>query len=461
MKTMLTVVLVAMCACLAAGTQGQSPVVTTAVVDPGPRGGSIGAGGFLPGLTAAQLAQAQDGAARFVETETFPGGLGPFYNSGPFKACGECHAQPAIGGTSPSLTAYPFVGQNPQATVDYNADGAINIIPPFITPDGPVREMRLKYFHNADGSLNIAMPDGGVHDLFTVTGRADNTTCTLAQPNFAEELALGNASFRIPTPVFGLGLIENIPNEAIITNMNANPLAKLLLGISGHTNTNPNDGTITRFGWKAQNKSGLVFAGEAYNVEDGVSNELFPTERPMPGSVLPASCRVNLTPEDTSNPSLAGVQMLSDIEEFAAFMRDLAAPAPSVPLGTMPGQQVFNEVGCALCHTPVLVSGPSSEATAISSAQVNLFSDLLVHNLGVGLADGVTQGTATGQEFRSAPLWGVGQRAFLLHDGRCTTLPCAIQAHASQGSEANTVIGLFNHRSPSDQQALIAFLRSL
>jgi len=92
---------------------------------------------------------------------------------------------------------------------------------------------------------------------------------------------------------------------------------------------------------------------------------------------------------------------------------------------------------------------------------VNLFSDLLVHNLGVGLADGVTQGTATGQEFRSAPLWGVGQRAFLLHDGRCTTLPCAIQAHVSQGSEANTVIGLFNHRSPSDQQALIAFLRSL
>ena len=87
----------------------------------------------------------------------------------------------------------------------------------------------------------------------------------------------GNLIFRIPTPVFGAGLIENIPDGAIIANMRANASLKQHLGISGHTNNSGNDGTITRFGWKAQNKSLEIFAGEAYNVEMGVTNELFPT----------------------------------------------------------------------------------------------------------------------------------------------------------------------------------------
>jgi len=430
--------------------------------DPGPRGAPVGAGGFLSGLTAAQFAQAQDGAARFLEPETFPGGLGPFYNSGPVHACSECHAQPSEGGSSPSATAYPYLGANPQATVDFNDDGATNIIPPFITADGPVREMRLVYFHKSDGSLNLNAPDGGVHDLFTVTGRSDNKTCTLAQPDFAQELALGNAVFRIPTPLFGLGLIENIDDATILANQAANASAKAALGISGQPNRSGNDGTITRFGWKAQNKSLLIFAGEAYNVEVGVTNELFPNERPEPGVSLPTGCKMNQMPEDRSNPELTGVAVNSDVTAFAAFMRMLAPPAPwPSNSSTQQGQQQFSLVGCVLCHTQSMTTAKSSEANALSGAQANLFSDLLLHNMGTGLADGVSQGGANGQQFRTAPLWGLGQRVFFLHDGRTSDLMEAIEDHSSSGSEANGVIKNFNKLSPSQQQDLLNFLRTL
>ncbi len=185
----------------AAGALGQQDS-SDEVIDPGPRIGGVGAGNFFTGITDAQQAQAADGAMRFVEPETFTSGLGPYYNAGTQRACGGCHAQPNIGGSSPSASAYPYIGPNPQATIDYNADSATNVIPPFISPDGPVREMRLVYFHKPNGHLNLNAPDGGVHDLFTVTGRTDNTTCTLPQPNFSQELAEGNAIFRIPTPVY-------------------------------------------------------------------------------------------------------------------------------------------------------------------------------------------------------------------------------------------------------------------
>ena len=89
------------------------------------------------------------------------------------------------------------------------------------------------------------------------------------------------------------------------------------------------------------------------------------------------------------------------------------------------------------------------------------FSDFALHDMGNGLADGITQGNANGREFRTAPLWGVGQRIFFLHDGRTSDLYQAITAHASSGSEANTVIAHFQMLSTADQQALVNFLRSL
>jgi CxxC motif-containing protein (DUF1111 family) len=228
---------------------------------------------------------------------------------------------------------------------------------------------------------------------------------------------------------------------------------------------------ITRFGWKAQNKSLEIFAGEAYNVEMGVTNELFQNERASPDEAqaggLPANCKINPTPEDTTNfVSTQYPAVPSDVVQFAMFMRLLAPPTPSTsdPGGAQSianGSRVFNLIGCAMCHTPTLQTAPSTLTPGLSQVNANLFSDLLIHHMGSNLADGVSQGGAGPDQFRSAPLWGLGQRIFFLHDGRTTDLLDAIKEHASQGSEANGVISNFRQLSPQQQQDLLNFLRSL
>jgi CxxC motif-containing protein (DUF1111 family) len=375
---------------------------------------------------------------------TMPGeggtGLGPIFNG---NSCAQCHAFPAAGGASPY--------GNPQVGLA-TLHGANNKVPSFITSDGPVREAR--FIRDSSGS-----PDGGVHALFTITGRSDATGCVISQPDFATEMDHHNVVFRIPTPTFGLGLIEAIPDHNIIDNLSLNSAAKGSLGIGGRVNRTGNDGTVTRFGWKAQNKSLLVFAGEAYNVEQGVTNEVFPNERQLAdagGNYL--NCQYNGTPEDHTNPANGKI---SDVAAFALFMRFLAPPAPApATASTNSGQNTFNAIGCALCHTPKLYT-EKAQATGMSNQAVNLYSDLALHNMGTGLADNISQGLATGQEFRTAPLWGLGQRIFLLHDGRTKDLIEAIHAHSSTGSEANLVIGLFDALSSPDQQNLLNFLRSL
>src|ERR1051325_976063 len=156
--------------------------------------------------------------------------------------------------------------------------------------------------------------DGGVHALYTISGRKDGTGdatgCLIYQDLFDTEYATGNVSLRIPTPIFGAGLIEMIPDKAITDQLLSDVGRKTTLGIVGRTNTSKaggesqrsgNDGTVARFGWKAQNKSLLVFAGEAYNVEQGISNEMFPTERDeTPG------CVFNSNPEDATDTTTGG-----------------------------------------------------------------------------------------------------------------------------------------------------------
>jgi CxxC motif-containing protein (DUF1111 family) len=142
-----------------------------------------------------------------------------------------------------------------------------------------------------------------------------------------------------------------------------------------------------------------------------------------------------------------------------------AAPSPSAstPASVARGQQVFSNVGCAACHIPNQTTnraGSSFDAT-FSNVKYSPLSDFAVHAMGTGLADQVSQGTADGTQFRSAPLWGVGQRIFFLHDGRTNDLYQAIQQHASSGSEANEVIENFRMLSTTDQQALLNYLRSL
>ncbi len=272
--------------------------------------------------------------------------------------------------------------------------------------------------------------------------------------------------FRIPTPVFGAGLIEAIDDAVILANMSANSSRKAALGISGHENRNQNEmAALTRFGWKAQNKSLSIFAGEAYNVEQGVTNDLFPNERESTGG-----CRFNATPEDHVDANGGRpdrpAQTPSDLIGFVFFMRFLAPPARALASSSAQsasiqnGESVFSSIGCGLCHTPSLPT--SSNVTAVLSRQTaNLYSDLVVHNMGAGLADGIKQGFADVDEFRTAPLWGLGQRLFLLHDGRRIDLINAILDHSGSGSEANRVIANYNALTRQQTQDLLNFLRSL
>jgi CxxC motif-containing protein (DUF1111 family) len=321
---------------------------------------------------------------------------------------------------------------------------------------GPVREAR--FVRNPDGT-----PDGGVHDLFVISGRTDATGCRISQPDFAAALAQHNVIFRIPTPLFGLGLVENVPDNNLKAAQNEVRALAESLGIRvGVFNRSANDGTITRFGWKAQNKSLLMFAGEAYNVEQGVTNELFPNKRETD-----PSCQYNGLPEDstnladTFNSGVPASDYSSDIVNFAAFARLSAPPTPMPDTpSTAQGRQVFQKIGCQACHIMTQTTG-QSESTSQSNVSFTPLSDFALHDMGIGLVDGISQGNASGSEFRTAPLWGIGQRLFFLHDGRTSDLYQAITAHASAGSEANTVISNFEILSSADQQALLNFLRSL
>src|SRR5262249_9706375 len=231
-------------------------------------------------------------------------------------------------------------------------------MPWFIARNGPVREAR---FVSSNG-----VADGGVHDLFVISGRSDAGSCNVAQPSFGPPgdpvTRLGgsrNVVFRIPTPILGAGLLEAIPDSTILAGANANVTSKRQFGVQGHANAiqggnvnrSGNDGTVTRFGWKAQNKSLLIFAGEAYNVEMGISNQVFPQERDeTPG------CDVWYSPNDTlnfPNPASppAATPVLSDVEAFANFMRLMAPPKAAAPTtSTQHGSQVFGSIGCSLCH---------------------------------------------------------------------------------------------------------------
>jgi CxxC motif-containing protein (DUF1111 family) len=456
--------------------------IALAQTDPGVQSGNRGTGAALSSVLANNpsgiLAFFTDGQTRFQAVETVSGsanvGLGPRFNS---NQCSSCHAQPASGGTGAAT--------NPEFLFPSNGVAPGNTIPSFITANGPTLEVRFPFFFNSNGSVNTNSPNGGVETIFTVTGRSDAGTCNsstaLPQPSFASAVAANNIIFRIPTPVFGAGLIENLDDSTLLKNQLVN--LNNNLGISGTFNHNGNDGTISRFGWKAQNKSLHIFSGEAYNVEMGISNLLFPQDRPLPGedgiggtgdTGLVSTC-LNLGgagyPEDTSNPGSTGPAILDDVSAFANFMRFLAPPptggvvlnGQTVSASAISaGSSLFSSIGCATCHNPTPGTTQASGFTlSLSRQPVNAFSDIEIHDMGTGLADNVSQGSAGGDQFRTAPLWGLGQRIFLLHDGRTTNLIKAIQDHASHGSEASVVEEQFFDLSPTQQQEILDFLRSL
>ena len=412
----------------------------------------------------------------FPQFHTNSNGLGARHNA---DQCFLCHAQPTLGGSGGFIVPNPGQGaamppENPMFRLVPNRFGKQNVVPSFEQQFGPIREVRFKF--KPDGTR-----DGGVHQLWVVTGIKTDPTlvgCSIIQPDFASQLAAGNLSFRIPLQMLGLGLIDSIQDREILAHFNATASQRAALGIMGHPNRNADDGTIKRFGWKAQTKSLTIFGAEAYNVELGISNELFPTATEEdPACQGPAKPEPNdvtrMQNDDVGPPANQSfnnpVHILADWMQFSLLMRftDGPQPDPNPSASAQRGRVVFNAIGCALCHTPQMQTAPVMNSAVLQNRPANLFSDLLLHHMGAGLADNIIQGQAGPGEFRTTPLWGVGQRMFFLHDGRTSDLLVAINQHFSPAtavypaSEANTVVALFRPLSVADKQAILDFLRSL
>jgi CxxC motif-containing protein (DUF1111 family) len=363
----------------------------------------------LPGLTADQLTLFQQGQDQFEEVEDASGGLGPVFNE---ASCATCHATPAVGGSGARLETR--FGRLVRGVFDPLA--------------------------GLGGSL---MQDHAI----------DASTGYTGSYKFVPEVvpAVANVTARRrTTPLFGLGLVEAVPDQTLI----ALTQAQCNTPTPGRANlvTSPSTGQLAvgRFGWKAQQAILFDFAGDAYLNEMGVTTPLFPNENCPQGNcaALAFDPLPSNVPNDVDNSSLV---------KFANFMRLLAPPPRgAITPSVRAGGQVFVRIGCASCHVPVLATGPSPIA-ALNHVTFAPFSDFLLHDMG-SLGDGIAQGGAGTREMRTAPLWGVSAQPSLLHDGRAATLDDAIRAHDGQARPARD---LFNRLNTSDHQALIAFLRSL
>lgn len=235
-------------------------------------------------------------------------------------------------------------------------------------------------------------------------------------------------SLRSAPTLRGTSLLDNIRIGDIDRVRAAEPDA-----VRGRFNTLA-DGRRGRFGWKAQTATLVEFMGEAFRDENGLSSPLAPYD-------YVSGCGQGRHTEADAAP----------LTSVVAFLNTIDPPAPAPACINSPGKAVFSAIGCAQCHTPSL-PGPGS------AAPVFAFSDLLLHDMGPGLADGFVQGSATGSEFRTAPLWRAADRSHFLHDGRATTITNAILAHGGQAAAAKAA---FSALSASDLQALLDFLNCI
>jgi CxxC motif-containing protein (DUF1111 family) len=368
----------------------------------------------LDGLTAQEAMDFFFGCDDFMEVETIEDGLGPVFNG---KSCAECHAVPRVGGVEPNL--------------------------------GVARETRIGG-PNGDPLVHLGGP--------LLQQRAINLPgCNLKGEEVPREATF--VSLRLSTPLFGAGLIEAIPEATILANQSNGGRANRV------SNPDPGDPrTLGRFGWKAQVPTLHAFAGDAYLNEMGITNPSFPEEHRPQGQPMPPGC--DTAPACANDPTKECPDDLEDdgsgVNAFMNFMQFLA-PLQRQPVTpqVQRGEEVFSSnmsvggIGCASCHIPTMNTG-SNPVTALSNKDVNLFSDLLLHNIGTG--DGIVQGGATGDDFRTAPLWGLSQRDRFMHDGQSKTIEDAILRHSVEAQNAlNGFVGLLK----SDHDALLAFLGSL
>ncbi len=358
----------------------------------------------LVGLTADQLSDFMEGREDFQIVETPATGLGPIFNR---DSCVACHGVPAIGGGS-----------------------AI-----FVT----------RFGHAANGTFDPLTALGGS----LLQERAIRPEGLEKVPPQANVVAK-----RQSTPLFGLGLIEAIPDATILRGVRTSPVNGVLGKASMVQDVATGRTIVGRFGWKGQQGNLLTFSGDAYVNEMGITSRLFPTENaPNGNAALLAKLDKVRDPEDQPDPATGK----ADIDRLADFMRFIAAPpAAPVTASTAFGAKIFVDAGCASCHTPMMTTGPSPVA-ALNNMTVMLYSDLLLHDMG-SLGDGIVQGSAGAREMKTPPLWGLNVSGPYLHDGRATTIENAIQAH---DGEAKIIKDNFNKLTSDQKKLLVEFLKSI
>jgi CxxC motif-containing protein (DUF1111 family) len=362
-------------------------------------------GDHLPQISKEQVNRFRAGQQEFTAVRDPVDGLGPAYNG---TSCGACHNLPAIGGGGIVLATR--AGRK-----------------------------------NEDGSFTPLL-GGTLFQLFSIP----NHTCQAQIPAEANVFA-----HRISIPLFGIGLIEAIPDETLLTL--EDPDDRDQDGIRGRAARIVDVATgqqrIGRFGWKAQHATLLSFAGDAFRNEMGITNDLFPDEAVLGVAAERLKlCDTVPDPEDVKDRRTG----LRGIDRLEAFLRYLS-PVERMPLDDTAarGELIFKSAGCASCHTPALTTGPSGDP-ALDRRTISLYSDLLLHDVGTG--DGIPQGAAGPNEFRTPYLWGLRFRRPLLHDGSAATADDAIRRHAG---EAARVIEKYVGMSIEDRSALVAFLMSL
>jgi hypothetical protein len=323
-------------------------------------------------------------------------GLGPLFNA---LACVSCHNSPVAGGMGTGgLGIVIRVGQRSSTSFD-----------PLLGRGGPVAR---------------------VHSVAEL-----NLPCWLP-PGIPAEANL--TSVRNAPALFGLGLIETIPDEVILAG--ARPRRD---GVRGRPNlVRGADGRERpgRFGWKAHLPTLDAFVAEALRTEHGITNPLAPVDNLPTRAGDPGQCA-------------SAAEALEDdgtlLQALTAFVASLAPPVSSTTTPEPRGRALFDDIGCALCHLPSLQAG---------DREVWLYSDLLLHDMGSDLDDGVLQEAASGRDWRTTPLWGVGDRTRFLHDGHALTLREAILAH---GGEAAPAVQRFRTLSPDHSTHVLTFLASL
>jgi CxxC motif-containing protein (DUF1111 family) len=378
----------------------------------------------LPNLTATEVGQFNTGEAGFVKTQTVTDdGLGPIFNG---QSCVQCHNVPTIGGSS----------GNTETRFGQLVNGVFN---PLLNESGS-----LLHQNSITPAVQMVVPD----DANVVARRKAN-------------------------PLFGLGLIEAIPDAEIIANKH-NPPVDGITGVpamvqdhSSGQNGTPNVNLVGRFGWKNQIASLLEFSADAYINEIGVTTRI-------PGfnqDIAPDGNQAALLAVEPSLTGFAFDQLqdeekggfpqqsghTADIDGFADFMRMLSPP-PVVPMSASAqnGKFLFTQINCVACHKPTAITGASNIA-ALAFQNIAPYSDFLLHDMGT-LGDGIAQGAASTTQMRTQPLWGLRARAPFLHDGRSPTILDAILQHAG---EATIVVARFKALTPAQQQSVIDFLNTI